>query len=385
MTVAEGDGVTIQARGEADDFALGVVGAGEFGAQGGFVAYSHFGASFDRADGKRSGEGEAALVGAGGSPGADSRRVSERVHRLGGAAVIAEGGKERVIGDNDGASIADHERGGHKTGRKVGARGSGGGCARFPQIWSGWGGVPRENSVAQAQARAAVKAGAEDAAAVESSGIVGEGALAQAEARAATTTADAVDAATIRVSRIAGEGALTQAQARAATRSAVTEDAATTRVSRIAAATRVSSRIVGEGALAQAQARAATISAVAEDSAAPKVSRISGEGASVEGELDGVAAAASIGINGTSGVVWEEIAGCVSAGEGEALEGDGAVGLDFEDTVVGHCAIGIDGEAVGEGRGVDDEVFIDEELLSVGEGDGFPVEGGLEGDEAAGG
>ena len=193
--------------------------------------------------------------------------------------------------------------------------------------------------------------------------------MAEAQACAATTTAGAEDAAAIKASRIARESALVQAEDRAANH-AVVDDAAAIRVSRIA----------GEGALVQAEDRAATICAVAEDAAAIRVRRIAGEGASVEGELDGVSVASSIGINGTSGVVWEEIAGCVSAGEGEALEGDGIVGLDLHDAAE---LVRIDGEAVGEGRGIDDEVIIDEELsVGKGEGDGFPVEGGVEGDEA---
>ena len=98
MVAVESDGSTIQAEIKADDSTLGTGGAGEFGAQGGFVAYSHFGASFDRADGRRSGEGEAALVGEGGigQVGEDSGRASERVHRLGRPAVIAEGGEAGV-------------------------------------------------------------------------------------------------------------------------------------------------------------------------------------------------------------------------------------------------------------------------------------------------
>ncbi len=242
LAAVEGDGASIQAGGEADDFALGIGGAGEFVTQGGFVAYSHFRASFDRADGGWAGEGEAALVGAGGvrQVGADSGRASERMHRLGWSAVIAEGGEEGVL---IAEIITDFSHG----------------ARVILQIWITGCGVPRENSIAEVEARAAT-----------------------------ISSAAAGDAAAISVSRIAGEGALAQAQARAALEAAVDD-----------AAARVRSRIAGEGALAQAQARAAIIGAVAED-ATTRGSRIAGEGASVEGELDGVVAATSIGINGTS-------------------------------------------------------------------------------------
>ena len=186
--------------------------------------------------------------------------------------------------------------------------------------------------------------------------------MAQAQARAAITTAVAEDAAAI-VSGIAGEGALAQAEARAATE-AVAEDAAAGLVSRIA----------GEGALVQAEARAA-IDAVAEDGAACPVSRITGEGASVEGELDG--AAISIGKNGTSDAIR------VSAGEGEAVESDGAVGFDCEDAAL---LVSVDGEAIREVGGVDEEAVggaRDWKLLVVAEGDGLFIQAEIKADDFA--
>ncbi len=68
-------------------------------------------------------------------------------------------------------------------------------------------------------------------------------------------------------------------------------------------------------------------------------------------------------------------------GKGEAVIDKEATGFVVSGIVVDEIAVAptVDGEAIGQSRGVDGEVFFDDKF-AFGQSDGSTVEGGIEGD-----